>query len=288
MTISVSRKGLAASTALGTAAVSALLPAGQASAQSTGLEGMKVTVDGGIGFNDFTQDTFSAKGFEEIDFDRDLGFFGSVALSRSFSEGWDWRVSGSYLGLRENDETVVAGSASLTIGNRVSGLTIDADVGRTLSQGDTEIRLGFGLLHARYDQDVDFALFSGGKGIGFDTDVSYRGTGVKLSADVAHPVSEDGRTKLIGGISLAPTKGDFNITTPILPGGQDIDGDALLTTVYLGMSMQQTENTELRFGLRVERFDGEANEFFDSGDSFGIINEPLTTPIAFVGMRVEF
>ncbi len=96
-------------------------------------------------------------------------------------------------------------------------------------------------------------------------------------------MSADGRTSLIGGLSVAPTSGEFSVSVPG-EGADTIDGDALLTTAYVGLSFQQNENVALRLGLRLDRYDADD----DGRVVFGIAGGDKTTTSAFVGLRVGF
>jgi hypothetical protein len=271
-------------------AAAAALPASQAAAQDAGFD---VIVDGGVSFANFSENFFDEKGGAPFDVDTDKGFYGSVSISRQISDSWDWRVSGNVLTYGEN-ETLIGfldddddddDDDGVTLTNSLTGITVDADVGKTMTMGQTQVRLGFGLLAADYKQQLDFGF---GK-VGFGTEIDYQGIGLKLSADVAHPVSADGRTKLIGGASIAPTSGEFTATASGLGDDDDddsssIDGDALLTSAYVGLSLQQNETTELRMGVRVDHFDGDIDE--DGGA--GIAGGSVTSTSAFIGMRVQF
>lgn len=263
-------QGLASTVTLGAAAFAAGLPATQAKAQS-----IDITVDGGASSADFAELYFDQKGGSDFDIDGDSGFFGSVAVSQRLSDSWDWRVSGSVLRFDENSVSLGGDSS---IDQDFSVTTADAEIGHNFALGNTQLRLGFGILTARYDQSIaqDFGKF------GFDTDIDYRGTGPKLSAEMAHPISADGRLKLIGGASVAPTTGDFTVTTNGSSSG-DIDGDALLSAGYLGLSLQRSERMEFHGGLRVDRFNSDIE-----GDSFGIAGGDVSTTTAFVGLRVSF
>ncbi|MBA3910933.1 MAG: hypothetical protein C0524_13925 [Rhodobacter sp.] len=270
---------------IGAAALAAGMPATEAAAQ----EPFDVTIDGGIAFSDFSNQTFEDKIGSGLSFGRDVGFFGSIAVSRQISDAWDWRVSGSFIGMRENtlsvefdDDDDDDDDDSVSLDQQLSGFSADVGIGRKIMMGKTEVRLGFGLVGASYNQEIAQLFVFDGKGIGFETDIEYRGFGAKLSADVAHPISADGRLTLIGGGSVAPTNGDFELG-PSGSSGITLDGSALLSSAYLGLSMQRNETTALRMGVRVDRFDGKVD-----GGGFGILDEAATTTSAFVGLNIQF
>jgi len=274
MTCAAHSKRLTTTVSIGAAALAAGMPAAPADAQ----EAVDVTIDGGVSFSDFSEIYFEQKGGGGFDVDRDNGFYGSVAVSQKISDAWDWRVSANALSFSEN--TTSSGPFSVT--QRLTGVTADAGVGRNFAMGGTQLRLGVGLLAARYEQSILLNL--DGK-FAFDTDIDYRGNGLTLSADVEHPVSADGSLKLIGGASLAPTSGEFTFSSDFADAEESIDGDALLSAAYLGLSFQQNETTELRAGLRVDRFDGDLD---NDAEELGIAGGDMTTTTAFAGLRISF
>lgn len=281
----------------GAAAVATGLPVDPASAQTaaSALDGYTLTVDGGLAFADYSDDRFDFKGGDFPKLDRDKGFFGSVAISRQISDVWDWRVSGMILSFQENNFVTSDPSnpaSFFAADQQAKTITADVDIGRLIKSGKTDIRLGLGLLAGRHQRDEDIELRFGapGKGVGFGDDIDYRGIGVKLSADLAHPVSKDGRIKLIGGASVAPTRGTYTLSSRGfidlgmgVTGGStsvDEDGEAVFSSAYLGLSYQRSETSELRFGLRADRFDGDTDVIGDAND--------LTSTTAFVGLRIQF
>ena len=275
--------GFASTMTLG-AVAAAGLPAGDAAAQDAGsmLDGMNVIVEGGLVFSDFTENLYDEKGgsVPGLNADGDNGFYGSVAVSKGFADNWDWRLSISTVGLSDNESRISSGKVPLTLTSSLNMLTTDIGVGRNYTFGTTGVRFGIGLLATDVTQDKGIAF----SGFGDDLELGYTGYGAKLSADIVHPLSEDGRLTMIGGLSLAPTSGDFE--TKI--NGRSVEegsGSALLTSGYIGMEMQQTETMTLRGGLRIDDFDGDPDGT-DAG--FGILGGDATTTTAFVGMKIQF
>jgi len=282
-----SRSGLAATVSIGAAALAAGMSATPAMAEDP----MVVTLDGGVAFADFSESFFSDKGGLPELFDTDVGFFGSLAVSRKISDTWDWRMSGTVLGFGDNTASILLpvdnpdGLAMFEISQAVTAVTAEAGMGRNHRFGETDLRLGFGVLATRHEQSID-------KGIDFiddrqaGLDITYRGIGPRLSADLLHPVSADGKVKLMGGASIAPTVGSFRFATNgQQPDAFSEDGSALLSSAYLGVSVERSETTDLRAGLRFDRIDGEAD---GGNDNLGIAGNPATTTSAFVGLSIQF
>lgn len=275
MKISFDFQDLTTSASIGATALMAAMPAGLAHAQET----MSITIDGGASSSDFSELFFEQKGGSDFEIGADNGFFGSVAVSQKISDAWDWRVSGSLLGFSEN--TVRSDDQENSLTQRLTAVTADGDIGRHLVMGQTQLRVGFGLLTTRYDQSSDF----GDGKISFDTSIEYRGTGPKVSLDLVHPVSPDDRLSLIGGASLAATSGEFALSAS--SEGTSVDGSALLSAAYVGVSVQRNESTEFRAGLRLDKFDSDV-EGEGEGESFGIAGGNVSTTTAFVGLRISF
>ena len=279
---------------LGAAAAAVVMPTTGAMAQDAvpTLKGYSLTIDGGLSMSDYSQKfdeaLFEGKGGSPFDYDKDKGFYGSVALSRQISDTWDWRVSGSVLGFKENEASYTPVADTVFFRQKLTGITAGGDFGRHMHSGNTDIRLGFGVLAAHYKQDTDFGLtLGGGKGVTFDFPFyqEYRGVGPSLSADLRHPVGTTGRTSLIAGASLAPTFGEFTVGVDGLGSGT-IDGKALISSAYLGLSMQQSEAVELRLGVRVDGFSGDADGGAGSGLEF--MDGTILTTTAFAGLKVKF
>jgi|GEM_PF-3753632 len=281
-----SRYGLASTVSIGAAALAAGMPATPAMAQDP----MVVTLDGGVAFGDFSKSFFGDKGGDTELFDTDVGFFGSVAVSRKISDTWDWRLSGTVLGFGDNTFSTVVpvdppDFAVLEISQAVTAVTAEAGMGRNHRFGESDLRLGFGVLATRHEQSIDKGVdFFDESQLAFD--ITYRGIGPRLSADLLHPVSADGKVKLMGGASIAPTVGSFRFATEG-PGSDSFseDGSALLSSAYLGVAVERSETTDLRAGLRFDRIDGEVE---GGNDNLGIAGNPATTTSAFVGLSIQF
>lgn len=280
---------IASKISLGAAAFAVGMPTTQAAAE----EPYVVTADGGITFSDFSEALFDEKGGLVPDVDRDLGFYGSVAVSKKISDTWDWRVSGSLFGFGDNTVSVRSGPDAVSFSQDLTGLTADADFGWLTTMGETNLRFGVGLLATSYDKGIDFGVTDGVLVAGGDFNVEYSGIGPKLSVDLVHPVSADGRTKLIGGASVAPTTGDFDFSTSQTPPGgpretfsDSADGDALLSAAYLGLSMQRGDTAEWRMGLRLDNIDTDIDG--SSGDGIGLVNDSILTTTVFVGLKIQF
>ncbi len=281
--------GIASTLSLGAAALAVGLPATEAVAQ----EAYVVTADGGITFSDFSEALFENKGGSFPDIDTDTGFFGSVAISRMISDTWDWRVSGTLLAFGDNSFTERDGGTTVFVTQSMTGLTADADFGWHKMMGNTDLRLGIGLQAASYDKGLDFDITEVADSVRVGVDVNYSGIGPKFSADLAHPVSADGRTKLIAGASLAPTTGDIDISSSIRESGspaerisESEDADALLSSAYIGLSMQRSDTTDWRMGLRIDNIDTDVDGAGSEG--IGIINESVMSTSLFVGLRIQF
>ena len=143
-----SLNGIASTVSLGAAAFAVGMPASQAMAQ----EPYVVTADGGITFSDFSEALFDEKGGAGPSFDADVGFFGSVAVSKMISDSWDWRVSGTLLAFGDNSASArIAAPISVNLSQSMTGILVDADLGWHKLMGKTDLRLGIGLQAASYD-----------------------------------------------------------------------------------------------------------------------------------------
>ncbi|MCX7286374.1 MAG: hypothetical protein NTW20_02115 [Rhodobacterales bacterium] len=280
--------GIASTVSLGAAAFAVGMPASQAVAQ----EPYVVTADGGVTFSDFSDAIFEEKGGAPS-FDTDVGFFGSVAVSKMISDTWDWRVSGTLLSYGNNEVTASAPGVSVGLSQSMTGILADADLGWHKMMGETDLRLGIGLQAASYDKGIDFDATDGVDRVRGKYGVEYSGIGPKFSADVTHPVSADGRMKLIAGASLAPTTGDIDVSVDASNGmgmserdGQSVNADALVSSAYLGLSMQRSDTSDWRMGLRIDNIDTDVEGAGSEG--VGLINDSVMSTSLFVGLRIEF
>lgn len=275
-------------------AAAAALPAGQGLAQdgASALDGYKFSLQGGAANSAFMANAFEEKGGG--DFPENNGLYGSVAISRAISDKWDWRVSTSVLAMGDARITEGGGTIEVSLSMEYDGLTTAADFGRNFTLGKTRVRLGAGLLAAKYSDATEFSFYDSGsdKGVLFGVDQTYQGVGPMISADLSHPVSKDGRLSAIGGASLAKTFGDFGGRAyleappdPTIDKYGSVDGSAIISSVYLGLSYQKTDSLSLSLGLRHDRFKGSID---GNGDGFGITGDDAVTNTVFAGMSIQF
>lgn len=287
MTTRISLQTLASTASIGALAVSASLPTA-ASAQSVmgqgAASGYKVSAEGGLAVSDFSNQTFADKGGV---YEKDEGFYGAVSVSKAISDTWDWRVSASAMSFGDNTALIFDGPDPLFSTQTFSAGTVDLDIGRVESAGSTNVRLGFGVIAANIKQSFTNTLPSFGFDGGVDT--SFKGFGLKLSADVSHPLSRGSALRLIGGASIAPMSGTFK-TTPtgdkLGSGvGDSTNGNLVLTSAYLGLGYDFSDKAGMRFGVRSDHFEG--NTGF-SGTSGTIDDGSVSTTAAFVGVDIQF
>jgi hypothetical protein len=278
-------------------AAAAVLPAGAALAQdmNAGMDGMTLTIEGGAADAEYMENMFEGKGGAGY-LPNNKGFYGSVAISKAINDTWDWRLSASTLSLKP----ARTGVNSSYFETDLDGTIATADAGRNYTLGKTKLRLGVGIMAARYSDSSELYLDPAdtmGKGVQFDNEATYRGFGPRLSADVSHPVSKDGRLSLIGGASVGKTFGSFDtgfsvfVQDPPDPDLSidkygDLDGSALIKSAYLGMSYQHSDRLSLSAGIRQDRFDGDLDG--SGGFDVGIAGSTATTNTVFAGMSIQF
>ncbi len=298
---------LTSSASVGALAISSLIPS-VASAQQAGAiipEGpkdMTLSFEGGAAFSDFTSDFFA--GEEKFgSFDDDLGLYGSIAFSKSVQNDWDWRVSASHLGFPNNSsfEAFVDGEFDVTTSasGKFNATTVDFDMGRNWRRGQTDTRLGFGLVGGRVNQTFDkgFTVSNCCDVFGTDGsfDSSFLGFGPKLSASISHRVQPRSPFRLIAGASVAPMVGNythekgFSIFDEVDLFSDSISetdrGTLLMTSAFIGMAYDFSEDSSLRVGIRADHFDsGDVDTFFGSD---GLFEDTLATT-AFVGVDIKF
>lgn len=284
------KSGFTGFASLGAAAAVAL-PATGAMAQDAAstFEGYTLTVDGGIGRGSMMVNAFEDKGGSD-EIPHEKGFYGSVSLSRAISEDWDWRVSASILA---NGDSQFGQEDFIEVTMGFDGLNAIADFGKHLTYGKTKVRLGVGVIGTHYAGRSYLLVDVDGPGgnvpiVDVTLDETYRGIGPAISAEVEHPVSSNGRTKLIGGLSIGKTFGSTDSQQLGNANGNPVDklgstdASAVMKSAYLGLSFQTNERQEWRFGVRTDRLSVSYDEFG------GILADNAEENSIFVGMKMQF
>lgn len=280
---------IATAVTLGTAAAAGGL-SGEAGAEPLWPgEGTLVTVDGGYAVSDFSQTYFDRKG-GDFSVEDDTGFFGAVSVAGALADRWDWRASAVTLDFSRNSKTVVteAPAALVDVTQDRSAFIADIEAGYHQNFGATSARFGIGLLTTRQEYELSQSVSLAS----FDASLihKYRGTGPKISADLSHPVTADGRLRVIGGGSLAYTDGHFDMLTTVedFSGGGVFGASAVVSMAYLGMELQQSEALGLRAGVRFDRFAPNLDRATVPEDRIGLFDNDADTTTAFVGLGLRF
>ncbi len=293
--------GLTSTASLGALAISSTLPTA-ASAQNSGAiaqageRGLTFSLEGGAAFSDFTSDFFEGSEGKFGSFEDDLGYYGSVAISKSIAGGWDWKVSATHIGFPENASTIADEGGIRSGSGEFSASLVDFDMGRTWQRGQTDMRLGFGLVGGRINQGYTTDKLGDGGGVNVALDASFLGFGPKLSASVQHRFQPRSPYSLIAGASVAPMYGNYTHDKGIeaydgldsfATNFSDTDrGMLLMTSAYLGMAYDFSTDSTLRVGVRADKFDADEVDTF-GGDVPGLFEDTLTTT-AFVGVDIRF
>ena len=296
-------RGIAQAVSTSALALAATMPA-QLNAQDTGitnnagLAGLKISVDGGASFSNFTEEFWTDGGAKLGSLDEDIGYYGSIAVSKSIANAWDWRVTATHIGMPETSNLFTSGSDAATLGGKFSATNVDFDLGKSMDYGSTDVRFGFGLTGTRVNQTVNKGFITSGGAANGDYGTSFTGFGAKISADVSRPFNEASPYRLIAGGSVAAMRGkytaDKGISATSGGGGGTFEisdsatGGLLTESLYLGMAYDFSTNSSMRFGIRADRFDSSDVTYFGGSNTTGLLENPVLVKTAFVGVDIQF
>jgi hypothetical protein len=306
-------RGLASTVSVGALAISSAIPT-VASAQQAGVStqdsprGMTLSFEGGASVSDFTSDFFDGGESKFGSFENDLGFYGSVAISKSIPNDWDWKISASHIGFPENSSTTGFFPDPFTTvttygSGEFSATVADFEMGRNWRRGQTDTRLGFGVIGGRVDQSFGFGgvaqdKFGDLSGVDLLIDSSFIGFGPKLSASISHRFQPTSPFRLVAGASVASMVGNYthdkgfgafdtSIPDSIAISTSETDrGTLLMSSAYIGLAYDFSADSSLRVGVRADKFDSSNVDTFGS-DVPGLFEDTLATT-AYVGVDIKF
>ncbi|WP_159082539.1 Lpg1974 family pore-forming outer membrane protein [Paragemmobacter aquarius] len=252
-----------APTAAAAGAIGAAVFPGMALAQSTDSP-LVLSFEGAVGTGDHANAYGEAKlgsGFDA--FQDDVAFVGSVGLSRSINQDWDWSLSVSQLGYADNTVSGGGGSTSASWTSDVSRSDVAFSFGRDIALGSAKARLGLGLAYAKAsaEKGLDVADLESGDFFRNNTNSDFQGIGPRVSFDVqSAPVSANGKLSVIGGVEVNLLAGQyehskgFEAYVDESPRQFDLaesaKGDMMTAGIKIGLQYDANENTSFRAGVR--------------------------------------
>ena len=245
-----------------------------------------------------------------------FGLYGSVKVLRGISPGWDWSASASVLSFVPDTANATEG-----LNNSASGTyDFDAgftnfDIGRKWETARTSFRVGAGVealstsddkgLNYRFEynanEDPDQEEEEEELRIGIvksDSNRSYLGAGLRLSAEGKARLAADSPFSVYGGANMAATRGKYSYDKGIssfttgesgtepeqsLQGSYSETGGMNHSTFEVGLEYAPTSNTAFRVGVRRDIFTTDAKNANMQG-------YPKTTEAdtAYVGVAISF
>lgn len=281
-----------------TAAVASVFGAafapGVAAAQD-GASPLVLSFEGSVGRGDPSKAYFEEKGGIGDVLDDDTAFVGSVGLSRSINENWDWKLSVSRRELTDNTLSDGDGFlATLSQGGARTG--VDFTLGRQFTAGAINGRIGMGMAYAKATADKGLSSTNGVDFFRSDLDTEFQGVGPRLTLDLqSAPLSADGKVSLIGGAEVSMLSGKYRHSKgleafvndgvgSIGPATVSDTASGKMTTagVRIGLQYDANEQTAFRSGVR---HDVTKMDRVTSGDITSV-RDGVTS--FFVGMDVSF
>lgn len=287
-------------TAAAAGALGAAVFPGMASAQSADNP-LVLSFEGAVGTGNHANAYGEAKlgsGFDA--FEDDVAFVGSVGLSRSINQDWDWSISVSQLGYADNTISSQGGSQRASWTSGVNRSDLNFTIGRDVALGSAKGRLGLGLAYAKASAEKGLDVIDVGNGNFFNSDLQsdFQGIGPRVSFDVqSAPVSANGKLSVIGGVEVNLLAGQYEHskgfeaydgTDTIQFGDSRSDnGDMMTAGLKIGLQYDANENTSFRAGIRhdVTRMD---QAEVTGPSSVGPLSVEDNRTSFFVGMNVGF
>lgn len=263
---------------------------------------MVLSFEGAVGTGNRANAYGEAKLGEGFDvFDDDVAFVGSVGLSRSINEDWDWSLSVSQLGYTDNSVSFDGGSTFGSWSSDQSRSEVNFSFGREVAVGTAKARLGLGLAYAKAsaEKGLDFAdAVDNGYYFRNDLKTDFQGIGPRFSVDLqSAPVSSNGKLSVIGGVEVNLLAGQYDHSK----GFEAYDGDqfgpfdvtnsdngTMMTGgIKLGVQYEANENTSFRAGIRHDVSRMDLAELGGPIDLAPVSVDDERTSF-FVGMKVGF
>lgn len=265
-----------------------------------------LSFEGSVGKGDHSNAYGEAKlgnGFDV--FDDDTSFVGSVGLSRSINDTWDWNLSVSRLNYSDNVLNNGDAFNSVTFGTGSKRTDVAFTMTRDVAVGSAKARLGVGLAYANASTEKGLNVIdddiNNGPGGYFRNDFSttFQGIGPRLSLEMqSAPVSGDGKLSVIGGVEVSLLAGQYKHSkgfeaydgnvSPTFEGAESSSGDMMTAGLMIGLNYDASDSTSFRAGVRhdVTRMDrgslGNGPFEIDGVD----VNDAQTS--FFLGMDVSF
>lgn len=286
-------------TAAAAGALGAAVLPGMALAQ-TAENPLVLSFEGAVGVGNHSNAYGEAKlgnGFDV--FDDDVAFVGSVGLSRSINQDWDWSLSVSQLSYSDNVISDQSGPDSLTWANGASRSEVAFSVGRDVALGTSKARLGLGLAYAKASAEKGLDVVDFGNGF-FNSDLKseFQGIGPRVSLDVqSAPISANGKLSVIGGVEVNLLAGQYKhskgfeaydgVDSAQFETAATDDGDMMTAGIKLGLQFDANDNTSFRAGIRHDITRMDQVELSGPSTISPVTVEDNRTSF-FVGMNVGF
>ena len=232
---------------------------------------MVLSFEGAVGSGNRANAYGEAKIGEAFDvLDDDVAFVGSVGLSRSINEDWDWSLSVSQLGYSDNSISDVNDPLFGSSTNDQSRSEVNFSFGREVAVGTAQARLGLGLAYAKASAEKGLDIVDTQNDYFFRTDLQtdFQGIGPRFSVDLqSAPVSSNGKLSVIVGVEVNILAGQYDHSKGFEAyygqqlGPFDVatsdNGTMMTGGIKLGLQYEANENTSFRAGIRhdVSRMD---------------------------------
>ena len=250
-----------------------------------------LSFEGSVGAGNHSKAYTEAKIGESSGLEHDLAFVGSVGLSRSINDAWDWNVSFSQLGNATNS----VGGGPLSESFDSSRSEVDFSFGRELTLGSSKARLGLGLAYAKASAEKGLdVILNPSFQFADDMKTEFQGVGPHASFDVqSAPIAADGKLSVIGGVEMSLLAGKYEHSkgfeayvsdNPVkFSGSRSEDGRLMTAGLNIGLQYDANEKTSLHVGIRhdISRMDQ-----VDGG--FGHVSVEDARTSLFAGMNVAF
>jgi len=250
-----------------------------------------LSFEGSVGAGNHSKAYTEAKVGESSGLEHDLAFVGSVGLSRSINDAWDWNVSVSHLGNATN--SVGEGPFSASFDSNRS--EVEFSFGRELALGSAKARLGLGLAYAKASAEKGLdAIVGPSTTFADDMKTEFQGVGPHASFDVqSGPVAADSKLSVIGGVEMSLLAGKYEHSKGIeaynegdqfkYSASKSEDGRLMTAGIKIGLQYDANEKTSLHVGIRhdIARMDQ-----VDVGLGHVSVEDAQTS--LFAGMNVAF
>jgi hypothetical protein len=155
-----------------------------------------------------------------------------------------------------------------------------------------------GVTGGQMNETIKKGIIGSGGFVDSDLDTRFLGFGAKVSADLSRPFNETSPYRLIAGGSLGAMQGKYTLDkgisgssggTPFAFDIGDSENGLMLTqSLYLGMAYDFSDSGSMRFGVRADRFDADDVNYLGSSSTSGLLESPVLSTTAFVGVDIQF